>query len=127
MNFYKTDPIAEMKLTATTHPLIRTVRIKHMLDPAIYKRIRRNFFRVHCQFVSGNDRRAPYDFFMVMCGPLTAEQQARAADGAISVIGPDGALLALEGASPARDEAGAAISCAARGIAAGNTAATIKP
>jgi hypothetical protein len=93
MNFYKTDPVAAMKLTAATHPLIRTVRIKNMLDPAIYKRIRRNFFRVHCQFVSGNDRRAPYDFFMLMCGPLTAEQQARSQDGAASAIGADGALL----------------------------------
>jgi len=93
MNFYKTDPVAEMKLTAARHPLIRTVRIKHMLDPAIYKRIRRNFFRVHCQFVSGNDRRAPYDFFMLMCGPLTVEQQARSPDGAASAIGLDGALL----------------------------------
>ncbi|MEZ5785049.1 MAG: hypothetical protein R3D62_00875 [Xanthobacteraceae bacterium] len=94
MNFYKTDPVAEMRLTATTHPLIRTVRIKNMLDPVIYKRIRRNFFRVHCQFVSANDRRAPYDFFMLMCGPLTAEQQARSPDGAASAIGIDGALIA---------------------------------
>jgi len=93
MNFYKTDPVVEMKLTAATHPLIKIVRIKNMLDPAIYKRIRRNFFRVHCQFVSGNDRRAPYDFFMLMCGPLTAEQQARSQDGAASAIGADGALL----------------------------------
>lgn len=93
MNFYKTDPVAEMKLTAATHPLIRTVRIKNMLDPAIYRRIRRNFFRVHCQFVSANDRRAPYDFFMLMCGPLTAEQQARAPEGAATAIGVDGALM----------------------------------
>lgn len=105
MNFYKTDPIVEMKLSAATHPLIRTVRIKNMLDPAIYKRIRRNFFRVHCQFVSGNDRRAPYDFFMLMCGPLTAEQQARSPEGAASAIGPDGALLA--GDEPAAPQSAA--------------------
>lgn len=96
MNFYKTDPVAEMKLAATAHPLIRTVRIKNMLDPAIYKRIRRNFFRVHCQFVSANDRRAPYDFFMLMCGPLSAEQQARREHGAAFAFGPDGALLPVD-------------------------------
>lgn len=99
MNFYKTDPVTEMKLTTPSHPLIRTVRIKNMLDPAIYKRIRRNFFRVHCQFVSANDRRAPYDFFMLMCGPLPAEQQARLPDGAASAIGADGALLAADAAA----------------------------
>src|SRR5215203_7431133 len=30
-----------------------------MLKPAFYRRMKRNLFRVHCQFVSANDRRAP--------------------------------------------------------------------
>lgn len=105
MNFYKTDPLTEMRVAAPRHPVVRQVRISRMLDAAIYRRIRYNFFRVHCQFVSGNDQRAPYDFFMLMCGPLSAEAQARLPDGAGSVIGPDGGLLkALATDAPANKE-----------------------
>jgi hypothetical protein len=93
MNFYKTDPVAEMRLTATSHPVVRIVRIKQMLDPSAYRRIKRNLFRVHCQFVSGNDRRAAYDFFVALCGPLSARRQAALPEGAASAIGPHGELL----------------------------------
>ncbi len=92
MNFYKTEPVAAMGLRVEKHPVVRIVRISHMLDQAAYRRIRRNLFRVHCQFVSGNDRRAPYDFYMLLCGPLSVEQQVRLPDGAASAIGGDGAL-----------------------------------
>jgi hypothetical protein len=93
MNFYKTDPVVEMGLTAGHHPVIRQVRIKHMLNPDYYRRMRRNFFRVHCQFISANDRRASYDYFMLLCGPLSAERQARLPDGAVAQFGADGTLL----------------------------------
>lgn len=105
MNFYKTDPVAEMRLTAAAHPVVRIVRIKHMLDPAAYQRIRRNLFRVHCQFVSANDRRAAYDYFMLLCGPLSVRRQAALPDGAVSAIGADGELLTpAPHEAPARDE-----------------------
>lgn len=93
MNFYKTDPIAAMGLAASARPVVRVVRISRMLNPVVYKRIRRDFFRVHNQFVSGNNRRAPYDYFMLLCGPLPVERQVRSADGAASAIGADGTLL----------------------------------
>ena len=67
-----------------------------MLDDDMYRRIRLNFFRLHCQFVSGNDRRTSYDYFMLVCGPVTAKSQTLAPDGAVSMIGNDGALLARE-------------------------------
>ncbi len=93
MNFYKTDPIAAMGLASVGRPVVRVVRISRMLDPAVYRRIRRNLFRVHNQFVSGNNRRAAYDYFMLLCGPLSVERQVLSPDGAASAIGPDGALL----------------------------------
>jgi hypothetical protein len=96
MNFYKTDPVVEMRLSAPTHPTVRIVRIKQMLEPEIYRRIRRNLFRVHCQFVSANDRRAPYDFYMFLCGPLAAEQQVRLPEGAAAAIESSGALATLQ-------------------------------
>jgi hypothetical protein len=62
----------------------------------MYRRIRLNFFRVHCQFVSGNDRRASYDYFMLTCGPISAKFQTLAPDGAVSMIADDGGLIASE-------------------------------
>jgi len=92
MNFYKTDPMMALGLPAQG-PLVRIVRIRDMLLAPIYRRIRYNFYRVHCQFVSANDRRVAYDYFMLVCGPLSVECQARSRDGAASAIGPDGTLL----------------------------------
>lgn len=100
LNFYKSDPVADSGLAATGRPVVRIVRISQMLDPIAYRRIRRNFYRVHCQFVSGNDRRAAYDYFMLLCGPLSVERQVRL-DGALSAIGEDGALL---GAPPQHEQ-----------------------
>ena len=96
MNFYKRDPLSAMGLPTRNVPLVRMVRIRHMLDPAVYKRIRYRPLRMHLQFVSGNNIRNAYDYFMLVCGPLSVERQVRGL-GALSAIGPDGALI--EGAS----------------------------
>lgn len=93
MNFYRSDPLPLMGLAATGSPLIRRVSIRSMLDPARYPRIRRNWYRMHCQFVRGNDRRAPYDYFMFTCGPLQAEQQARSQEGAMRAFDAEGKVL----------------------------------
>jgi hypothetical protein len=92
MNFYKADPLAEMGLKGRS-PVIRQVRVKAMIDPAAYRRIKRNFFRVHSQFVSANDLRAAYDYFMLVCGPFRAEDQVRSRHGAVLWVGPDGSLV----------------------------------
>jgi hypothetical protein len=104
MNFYKSDPVRESGLQPTGRPIVRTVRIRHMLQPSSYRRVRRNLYRVHCQFVSGNERRAAYDYFMFVCGPVAAEQQARSPEGAGSEIGDNGSLLhaAAPSVEPAR-------------------------
>jgi hypothetical protein len=93
MNFYNTNPIAEMGLQTNGGPVVRLVEFGRMLEHAMYRRIRRKFYRLHCQFISGNDRRAPYDYFMLVCGPVSAKSQTLAADGAVSMIGEDGALI----------------------------------
>jgi hypothetical protein len=94
MNFYKSRPMAEMGLSTENEPTIRVVRLSRMLDDDIYRRIRLHFFRLHCQFVSGNDKRASYDYFMLTCGPTSAKSQTLAPDGAMSVIADDGRLIA---------------------------------
>lgn len=100
MNFYGRDPLSEMGLPATGSPLVRSVSIRRMLDPARYPRIRRNWYRMHCQFVRGNDRRAPYDYFMFTCGPFSAEQQAQSQEGAMLALDSEGRLSS----SPTRND-----------------------
>jgi hypothetical protein len=48
---------------------------------------------LHNQFVSGNDRRTSYDYFMLICGPVSAKSQTLAPYGAVSMIADDGALI----------------------------------
>lgn len=93
MNFYNIDPMAWMALPPENGPVIRLVEIGRMLEHATYRRIRLRFYRLHCQFVSGNDKRASYDYFMLTCGPVSARSQTLAPDGAVSMIGEDGALV----------------------------------
>jgi len=92
MNFYNTNPIAEMALTTAVGPVVRLVEIGQMLEHVVYRQMRLRFFRLHCQFISGNDRRAAYDYFMLVSGPCSAECQTLSPDGAMSIIGIDGAL-----------------------------------
>lgn len=71
VNFYKTDPVAAMKLhslRSDSFPQVHVVRIRDMLQPEIYKKFKFNFFRVHYQFIMANTRRYAYDFFMMCCG-----------------------------------------------------------
>lgn len=92
MNFYKRNPLVELKLPGEG-PLVRTVRFSRMLDPEAYARIKRNLFRLHCQFISGNTRRDTFDYYMLLCGPFRLEDQARSLHGAVAWLSPDGHLL----------------------------------
>lgn len=71
INFYKTDPVAAMRLQsqrADAFPQVHVVRVREMLQPEAYKRFKFNLFRVHYQFIMANTRRYAYDFFMMCCG-----------------------------------------------------------
>ena len=95
LNFYDTKPMAEMALPTENEPVVRLVEFSRMLERAMYRRIRLNFYRLHCQFISGNDKRAAYDYFMLVCGPVSVKSQALAQDGAVSMFGDDGALISM--------------------------------
>jgi hypothetical protein len=94
LNFYKSRPMADMGLSTENEATVKVVKLSRMLDQDIYRRIRLNFLRLHCQFVSGNDRRTSYDYFMLTCGPISAKSQTLAPDGAVSMIADDGGLIA---------------------------------
>lgn len=82
INFYKCNPVAEMRLepraAGRPFPMIWQVRVRDMLDPAVYRRVKRNFFRVHYQYIFGNTKKYFYDFFMICCGPLPLRVRAEA-------------------------------------------------
>ena len=96
MNFYDTNPLGEMGMPARSQPVVRLVEIGRMLEHTMYRQLRLRFFRLHCQFISGNDRRADYDYFMLVCGPLAAEYQTLMSDGAQGSIDADGTLRCRE-------------------------------
>ncbi len=69
INFFRTQPSHLMGFTDATKPVVRDIRIKQMIDEKTYKRIKRNFFRVHYQFVFGNTKPYHYDFPDICFGP----------------------------------------------------------
>jgi hypothetical protein len=65
-----------------------------MLSRQFYWRIRFNFFRLHYQFIMASDRRAPYDYFLLVCGPVPVAAWARDPNGVLAAFAADGSLAA---------------------------------
>lgn len=53
-------------------PKIVTIRFKHSLSPERYKKNKRNFLRMHRQYVLGSDRKSGFDFTLLTAGPWPA-------------------------------------------------------
>ena len=75
ISFYRCDPVSLKRIKGNSDrverkPIIRRVHIKNMMSPGAYKRFRFRVLRLHYQFVSANDIRTTYDYFMLICGPL---------------------------------------------------------
>jgi hypothetical protein len=90
VNFYKSDPVTDLNLPAADQPVVQIVRIKHMLKPETYKSLKTDFFRVHRQFVMGNEQRYFYDYYMMCCGPVALPQRVEYHSGAVDSFAPDG-------------------------------------
>jgi hypothetical protein len=97
ISFYKFHPVASCRLAdydGKTKPLIRRVQMHDMLSPESCRRDRFRFMRIHYQFVMANEKRAPYDFFMLACGPISVLPTAHAPGGPVDLFAPDGSALA---------------------------------
>ncbi len=97
LNFWDFDPVDGIGVHvggARCNPLVWKVRFRDMLSPALYRRIHFNFFRLHYQFIMANDRRAPYDYFMLVCGPVPVAAWAANPTGMLAAFGADGSLAA---------------------------------
>jgi hypothetical protein len=97
MNFFPFDPIAGHGIDTGAkrrNPTIVPVRFRDIIKPEHYNRFRWKFFRVHFQFVMANERPHPYDFFMIVCGPVPLHER---------MAQPDAALAIATGDAPARE------------------------
>ena len=77
MNFYRTHPTRSLGIEDRGNVHMMTVRFRNQLLPATYQAIKRDFFRVHRQFVLGVERPSPYSFHAILCGPERLEDIAR--------------------------------------------------
>jgi hypothetical protein len=79
LNFWGFDPVGGIGVNVgpqRRNPLIWPVRFRDMLSPQTFRRLRWNIFRMHYQFIMANNKRAPYDYAMLTCGPVAAEDWA---------------------------------------------------
>jgi hypothetical protein len=98
LNFYDFDPVAGIGIEAgpgRCNPLVWIVRFRDMLAPAFYDKLRWNLFRMHYQFIMANDMRAPYDYMMLVCGPLPVERWAREGREMLARFAEDATLSAV--------------------------------
>src|ERR1051325_5849894 len=74
LNAFGFDPVRDLGLELRggerCNPTIRSARFKETISPAIYRRIRWNFFRMHFHFLMPNDIPGEYDYPMIVCGPV---------------------------------------------------------
>ena len=76
IHFYKSPVVAAAGHPDARQAKIAFIRLRQMLDPARYRRIKRDFLRVHRQYVLDADNRAPFDFTLMTAGPLAASSFA---------------------------------------------------
>jgi hypothetical protein len=102
MNFWDFDPVADVGVNVGSprhNPLVWPVRLRDMLSEEIYGKLRFNYFRMHYQFIMGNERRAPYDYFLLVCGPAALADWASGPDATLAAFTPDAAFADPEASS----------------------------
>jgi pimeloyl-ACP methyl ester carboxylesterase len=75
INFFNFDMVRGVGVDPgpnAPNPVYWPIRYRDALAPEFYNRLRWNMFRMHFQFIMANDRRAPYDYIMLVCGPPRA-------------------------------------------------------
>ncbi len=93
INVYKVDPVVALGLPPAGKPIVKIIRIRHMVEEHTYRRFRLNFLRIHRQAVMGNERRYFYDYYMLCCGPLPLTERVEQPDQAVAAFAADGALV----------------------------------
>lgn len=70
--FWLTDPAAVCGVAPErqTGPLVFSAAFQETLTPETWKRIRRQFFRLHIQYLAAFERPRDYDYFQITAGPV---------------------------------------------------------
>lgn len=76
IHFYKSRVVALAGHADAPQAHVTAIRMRHMLTPQHYRKIRRDFLRVHRQYVLGSDLRSAFDFTLMTAGPLPASSFA---------------------------------------------------
>jgi hypothetical protein len=98
ISFYRCNPATMERITEKSDllhskPVVRRLQVKDMLRPETYKKYRLRVLRVHYQFVSANDRRAPYDYLMMVCGPIAVRTWTTSRLGLLDFFGTENAVV----------------------------------
>ena len=73
MCFADFDPVAGIGVQVgeeRCNPQRWPISFKDMIAPEKYARFRRNYFRMHYQYIFAGDRPAPYDYVLLVGGPM---------------------------------------------------------
>jgi hypothetical protein len=106
MNFWNFDPVAGVGVEALPqrcNPLSWEVRFKETVSPQYYRRLRRSFFRLHYQFIMSGGRRSPYDYLMLVAGPVGVADWASNPNHVAAAFAEDGALAVTDTAGHAAE------------------------
>jgi hypothetical protein len=96
LNFWDFDPVAGLGIALERercNPIVWKVRFREMLSYDFYRRLRLNFFRLHYQFIMATDQRAPYDYFLLVAGPVPVVAWAKDPQGTLAAFAADGSLV----------------------------------
>lgn len=94
MNFWHYDLFCELGIDrhkVCCNMRYWQVRYRDMLSEDSYARLQWNLFRMHYQFIMANDKRAPYDYFMLVCGPARIADWASHTNKTLAAFGESAA------------------------------------
>jgi hypothetical protein len=80
IHFYKVPVVAVAGHPDAPQAKMQFIRVKQMLTSDHYRKVKRDFLRVHRQYVLAPDLKASFDFTLLTAGPVPA---ARFADGGL--------------------------------------------
>lgn len=72
VHFYRSRVVSLCGHADAPQARIAFIRIKRLLADERYRRIKRDFLRVHRQYVLGSEKRSNFDFTLLTAGPLPA-------------------------------------------------------
>jgi hypothetical protein len=95
LNFWDFDPVAGVGIelgSRRRNPVIWPVRFKDMMSKEYYERIRLSLFRLHYHFLMSSDRRAQYDYVMLVAGPIEVAEWALKQEQLLAAFAQDASL-----------------------------------